>query len=144
MKVLDALFPDPVDRRASYGLLIVRLVFGLGLANHGLHKIENPLHWMDGGENPPPAVLQALAAVAEFFGGIGIAFGALTPIAAFGIIATMAVAIGKHVSKGDDFVRGWELAALYLTAHLGLLVAGPGQLSIDALIARRLHARPTP
>lgn len=131
------LFPAPLPARASLGLLALRVSFGLGMAVHGYTKIQNPFHWMDSPEGAPPGVIQALAAIAEFFGGLGIATGTLTPLAALGIAATMVVAISKHVGKGDGFVRGWELAALYLAVSAALLATGPGRFSVDAWIATR-------
>src|SRR3954465_2966651 len=94
------LFPTLTSTRASAGLLVVRLFAGCALASHGWGKIQNPFHWMDQMGNPPAPVFQLLAAISEFFGGIGLALGALTVIASFGVMCTMVVAINFHVSKG--------------------------------------------
>lgn len=143
MNFLKNLFAVPdLSNRTSAALLLLRFVFGSVMAMHGLGKIKNPLHWMDKAARPAPSILQAAAAVSEFFGGIAIAIGLLTPAAAFGIICTMAVAIYSHKSKGDGIMptpgRGtYELALVHLTAVLTTLVAGPGKFSIDALLFRK-------
>jgi putative oxidoreductase len=140
MKLRDLLVPAIVGGRPAIGLLALRVVFGTALSLHGWPKIQNPLHWMDKAPNPAPSFLQALAAIAEFFGGIAIAIGLLTPLAALGVVATLGYAAYTHISKGDPFVRAggpsYELAALHLTAALVVGIVGPGTFSIDALIAR--------
>jgi putative oxidoreductase len=121
------------------GLLIVRFVFGLGLVLHGLPKIQNPTSWM--GPNGMPGILQLAAAVSEFFGGLALMFGLLTPLAALGVGITMGVAI-LTAHAGDPFIsatggRSFELAALYLSSALGLMFVGPGAFSLDALLFGR-------
>lgn len=123
--------------RAGWGILAVRLVFGLGIAQHGWVKIQHPFGWMGPGAQVP-GFLQGLAAFSEFAGGLALVLGLLTPLALAGLAITMIVAItAVHLRAGDPFVavRGghsFELAALYLTAFLLILFAGPGKLSLDA------------
>lgn len=118
---------------ASAALLVVRLVAGLAFAIHGFGKIQHPFAWM-GPDAPVPGILQALAAVAEFGGGILWIFGLLTPGACILILPTMTVAMTFHLQKGDGFVGGYELAAVYWTIALLLLLVGPGKFSVDAKI----------
>jgi len=122
--------------RGSIAVLLLRLVAGVALMFHGWGKIQNPFHWMDKAPAHPPGFLQALAALSEFGGGLGLILGLLTPLCAIGILCTMAVAVYTHVSRGDPFVaRGpggsYELAVLFLTIALALLFTGPGRYSID-------------
>jgi len=138
MNLRALLLPALPETPASLGLLVLRGVAGLAMASHGWGKIQNPFQWM-GADGPAP-VFQFLAAVAEFFGGLGLAVGLLTVIASFGIGCTMVVAIEHHVSKGDPFGK-WELAALYLVVSVLLLLAGPGRFSVDALVRSRLERR---
>lgn len=143
-KLFDLAFPEPISRRASAGVLLVRVYAGLALMLHGQNKIANPFHWMGDGPGKPPGILQALAAVSEYLGGLAIALGLLTPVAAFGIACTMGYATYTHVSRGDPFVgRGgsFEPALGYFATAAMLLLAGPGAYSLDAMIARRLRAR---
>ena len=84
-----------------------------------------------------------LAAVAEFFGGLGLAVGALTVVAGFGVLCTMLVAINTHVGKGDPFGK-WEMAGLFGCIAFVLMAAGAGRFSIDALLALRFGPGPSP
>jgi putative oxidoreductase len=162
---MDWIFGNYVQGRGAAGLLIVRLVFGLGIMLHGWQKIQSPggpMGWM----NPPPAasdakesdkkpaskapvpgIFQGLATMAEFSGGLGIIVGLLTPIAAFGLVCNMLVAVFMvHVASGHAFVGGHgqpssESAAGYLAVALLLLLTGPGELSLDALWVKKLYGK---
>src|SRR5688500_17354187 len=131
------IFPPLPSTRASAGLLVLRVIAGGAMMTHGWGKIQNPFHWMDKAASPPPAVFQFLAAVAEFFGGMGLVVGALTVVASFGVLCTMVVAINTHLGKDDPFGKR-ELAALYLAIALAMICHGAGRFSIDSLIQRRL------
>ena len=140
---MNWLYGQFLEGRSAIGLLVLRVVAGAGLMFHGWPKIQNPMGWM-GPEAPVPGILQLLAAVAEFFGGLGLIVGLLTPIAAFGILCVMLVAITTvHMAQGDPFVGkgpkggSWELAALYLAVAAVMLFAGPGALSIDRFVFGR-------
>lgn len=144
--MIDRIFGSFVGGRAAWGLLVVRVVFGLGIALHGWGKIQHPFTWM-GPDAPVPGFLQALAALSEFGGGIALILGLLTPLALLGLAITMIVAITMvHLKAGHPFVaRGggpsYELAALYLAVSLLALITGPGKLSLDAKLFGRSHLR---
>ena len=130
------LMPPVVEGRGAVGLLLLRLVAGAAFLLHGSGKIQSPFSWMPP-EAPIPGVLQALAAVAEFFGGgLGWIVGFLTPIASLGVLATMTVAILFHVGQGHPFVGAggpsFELALVYWVVALLLILLGPGRFSLDA------------
>jgi len=144
---MNKFFGEFVGGRGALGLLIVRVIFGLGLMQHGWGKIQKPFSWM-GPDSPVPSFLQALAALSEFGGGIALILGLLTPIAMFGLMCTMLTAIFMvHVRAGDPFIArvvegcakpSYELAALYLGFAVMMILTGPGKLSIDArLFGRR-------
>src|SRR5690606_28952771 len=60
--------------------------------------------WM--GPEGPPAALQALAAMAEFGGGLAWTLGAFTSLASLGILATMLTGIAiAHLPAGDPLLR---------------------------------------
>lgn len=128
------------DKRLSTSLLIVRVVFGVAMAFHGWPKFQNLTTWM-GPDAPVPVVLIALAAIAEFLGGIFIALGAFTAVASFLMMCTMLVAATFHISKGDPWISNggaaWELAGLYLALSIMILLVGPGRFSVDALIRKK-------
>src|SRR5260370_55819 len=117
-----------VGGRGALGLLVLRVVAGAALMCHGWVKIQNPFGWADkipGFE--APGFLQALAALAEFGGGLALIVGFLTPLAALGIGCTMAVAIAQyHLPAGDPFVNNkggpsFEPAAGYLAVAIMFL-----------------------
>lgn len=131
------LYTGSVDRLTSVGFLFLRLVMGVGFVFHGWPKIQEPFGWM-GPEAAMPGILQALAALAEFGGGVALILGLLTRLASLGIACVMVVAVGwVHVPQGDPFVGGpgepsYELAAVYLACALLFLLSGAGRLSLDA------------
>lgn len=120
-------------------LLLLRLGVGTAFMIHGWGKIQTPFSWM-GPDAPIPGILQSLAAISEFFGGLALILGLLVPLASFGIACTMAVAVFFHsVQKGDPFVSptggsSWELPAAYLCIALVLIGIGPGRFSLDRTI----------
>jgi len=112
-------------------LLVLRLVAGIAFMLHGWGKIQNPFGWM-GEDAFAPGLFQGLAALSEFGGGLAWALGLLTPVASLGIVPTMVVAVYVHAGmRGDPFVGGWELAAVYLCIALVLMTVGPGRYSLD-------------
>jgi putative oxidoreductase len=140
---MNKLFGPFVGGRGAIGLLIIRLISGSALMFHGYGKIQKPFSWM-GPDAPVPGILQSLAALSEFGGGLALILGLLTPIAAFGIFCTMAfAAVGVHMKNGDPFVAtkgggSYELASMYLGVAVLMILTGPGTLSLDArLFGRR-------
>lgn len=119
--------------RTSVALLALRLLVGVAFVLHGSGKIASPFGWM-GPDAPVPGIFQALAALSEFGGGIALILGLLTPLASLGLISTMTVAALTHVSRGDSFVGGYELALVYLVIAVLLLLVGPGRFSADMAI----------
>lgn len=121
------------SNRVSVALLLLRIIVGVAFILHGQGKIVNAFGWM-GPDAPVPGFLQALAALAEFGGGIALILGLLMPLASLGLVITMAVAALVHIQKGDGFVQGYELAAVYFFISLLFLLVGPGKYSADAKI----------
>ncbi len=150
MKALRGLFPPFVGGRIGIGLLVLRVVVGLGIAVHGFGKITNATGWMNQPGKPPAAIpgfMQALAAMGEFFGGLGLLVGALTPIAALGVICTMIGALLiAQLPAGHPWISmkpggdSWEDVGFYLFGALALMLAGPGLFSVDAALFGRRNA----
>jgi putative oxidoreductase len=126
----------------SVGLLILRLVVGLGLAAHGAQKLFG---WFGGygivGTGQfleqlgfrPGRLRASQAGIAELVGGLFLAAGFLTPAAAAAIVAVMLVAaVSVHVTKGF-FAQsgGYEYTLVLGAAALALAFTGPGAISID-------------
>ncbi len=136
---MKTVFGDFVTGRAAIGLLVVRVILGLGLVIHGWQKIQSPggaFGWMGPGA-PIPGFLQGLATLSEFGGGLAVIAGLLTPLASLGILTTMLVAIYKVGIEGaNPFIHpaggaSYETAVAYLALALLMLFSGPGRLSLD-------------
>ena len=130
--------PSQQSNKASFVLLLLRIVVGLAFVHHGWGKIQTPFSWM-GPDAPVPGFFQMLAAISEFGGGIALILGAVTSLAMLGLAITMLVASGMHafVMK-DPFVAtgpgmsSYEPALVYFFIALMFLVIGPGKYSVDA------------
>jgi putative oxidoreductase len=132
------IYPPFLAGRGGAPLLLLRVVTGLAFLFHGWPKIQNPFGWMPP-ESPVPGILQCLAALSEFGGGILLILGLLTPLAALGLAGTMTFAITMvHMRSGHPFVAqggpSYELAANYLVHMLVFLLLGPGAFSVDAAL----------
>lgn len=123
---------------ADGGLLLLRLGFGLTLAlAHGLGKLPPSAGFVEGVAAmgfPLPTFFAWMAALAEFGGGLCLAFGLLTRPAAALVAVNMAVAF--FLSHADDPFQAAEKALLFGVAALALLVIGPGRFSADAFLRR--------
>ena len=129
----------------NIGLLLLRLVVGLPLAAHGTQKLFG---WFGGGGlngtgqffetlGFHPGRRQALlAGLAEFGGGLLLAFGLLTPLGSVAAVSVMLVAIFTvHIQKGFfAYNGGYEYNLLLAVAALTLAFTGPGSLSADTLL----------
>ncbi len=135
----------------SLGLLALRLGFGLNLALlHGFSKLthfsEISAKFFDPFHIGASASL-GLVVFAEFFCALLIVAGFLTRLAAIPLIINMFVA-GVIFHHADPWATK-ELALLYLTVFVTLLLAGGGKFSVDGLIRsarskRRLGAGLSP
>jgi putative oxidoreductase len=131
------------------GVLILRGVIGLVFAGHGGQKLFG---WFGGrglaGHSAvmeklgirPAGLFAAISSLGEFFGGLGLALGLFTSLAAAVLVGSMLVAVVKvHWSNGFwNGNRGIEFPfTLGITAFvLGLI--GPGIYSLDYILGVEL------
>ncbi len=128
------------DAVADAGLLVLRLMAGLALAfAHGIGKIPPAPGFVEltaGLGFPAPGLFAWAAGLAEFAGGLCLAVGLLTRPAAFFVLFTMGVAF--FLQHGADPFSDKEMAFLYGTIALTLLLTGAGRFSLDALLRNRV------
>jgi putative oxidoreductase len=148
------MFRKIVSTDDSTTTAILRLVLGAIFFAHGAQKM---LGWFGGfgfsgtmgfftGVMHIPAPLAFLAIAAEFFGGLGLIFGFLTRIAAFGIATNMIVAIATvHRAfgffmnwNGNQKGEGFEFHLLVLAITAFLMIRGAGAFSLDCAISTKL------
>src|SRR5215212_7063565 len=125
------------------GLLVLRVVVGLLFMGHGAqklfglfggHGLQGTAGFFEQGLGLRPGKVHATGAgAAEFFGGLLLALGLLTPLAAAALIATMTVAIATvHWSKGVWTTEGgYEYNAVLMAVAFAVTAVGPGNWSLD-------------
>jgi putative oxidoreductase len=139
-----SLFHAPTRRQIDSALTVLRLVLGVTFILHGGQKLF--VFGFDGVTGafgqmgiPAPGFFGPFVALVEFFGGIAIALGLLTRLAALGVGATMVVAIlTVHLKQGFFNPGGVEFPLSLLASAIALVITGAGAYSIDALIAKRI------
>lgn len=143
-------FVDAGPAAIDTGLLLLRVLVGVGLSLHGFQKLFG---WFGGGGLEGTGAwfrslgfgdgrTAALAAGgSEVAGGLGLAVGLLTPVAAAAVIGTMTTAgLVNNADNGFWSVRkGWELNGYLIVVGWAVATAGPGAFSLDAVIGWRLH-----
>jgi len=132
-------------------ITVLRLVLGIVFFAHGAQKM---LGWFGGygftgtmgfftGMLHIPAVFAFLAIAAEFFGGLGLLFGLLTRVAAFGVFCNMLVAVAMVHHQFGFFMNwagtqkgeGFEFHLLSLAATVFWMIRGAGAASLDRLLS---------
>ncbi|WP_088071259.1 DoxX family protein [Gottfriedia luciferensis] len=123
------------------GLLVLRLVLGIILVAHGVQKvfgwfggygIKGTGQWLESIGIKPGAFFAFITGAAEIVGGFFVAAGVYTTIGAWLIIIVMAVAVLKvHLKNGFwNSSNGFEFNLLILAASVGLLLTGPGSMTL--------------
>jgi putative oxidoreductase len=130
---------------SDLALTVVRVAVGLVLAGHGAQKLFGAFQgpglerWHGAVASmgfAQPRLMATLAAFVEFFGGLMLAVGFLTPVLAAALAIDLIVAIVKvHWSKGMWVTKGGYEYALVLFVVLVMLgLARPGPYSADAVL----------
>lgn len=125
------------------GLFVLRLVVGVLLVGHGTQKLFG---WFDGGGivgtawyvrsvgYRRPRLMAGLAGGTELLGGVGLAIGFITPLAAAAVIGTMVNAVvAVHWPNGVWAIdNGYEYPLVIAATAAALGFTGPGSGSVDA------------
>jgi putative oxidoreductase len=113
---------------------------------HGIQKLRDVEKAGDSfeGMGISPGRPWALAtALAETFAGASALLGVLTRPAALAVLVTQSVAVAKvHRKRGFDMTKGgYEFNLALMAIAVGLLLAGPGHLSVHQTVDRALGQR---
>lgn len=131
----------------SLGTTLLRVTVGGLFVGHGLQKltgqfngpgIKGVTQMMHGLGLQPAKRNAVLVAATETAGGAAVAVGALTPLAAAGLVGAMTTAIRTvHIKNGPwNSDGGYEYNAVLIGA-LAVIASGPGLLSFDAVIGHK-------
>ncbi len=123
-------------------LFVLRVYVGVAFSLHGFQKLFG---WFGGGGlegtgnwfrslgfgNGRTAAL--MAGTSEVAGGLGLALGLLTPLAATAMIGTMTTAAYvNHAANGFwSAKKGWELNGYLIVVAWAVATTGPGRWSLD-------------
>ncbi|MFJ1568782.1 DoxX family protein [Streptomyces erythrochromogenes] len=133
------------------GLLVLRLVVGLTMAGHGTMKLFG---WFGGpgltatGKGfsmagyPAGDAMAVIAGLSETLGGLGLAFGLLTPLAG---AALTGVFINILDVRGLDAYfppKGVELEVVLFASVIALTLTGPGRYAADHYLPVLRESRP--
>ncbi len=132
------------DRHRDVGLLILRVGIGLMFVFHGWPKISGGVETWNKlglamqhlGIGFAPVFWGFMAAAAEFFGGMLIAAGLLTRLAAMALTFNMLVAVVLKFSTGAG-LSGASQALETGFVFLSLIFIGPGRYSVDNLFQNK-------
>ena len=125
------------------GLLLLRVMVGIAMAAHGSQKLFG---WFGGGGihgtgeffsqagYPASEAMAVVSGLIETFGGLAIAFGLLTPLAAAAIAGDMLNAVVVKSSGGFFAPSGLEYELLLTVAAASLAFTGPGRYAIDRFL----------
>lgn len=137
------LFPiKPNGTYISFILLIVRIIFGVLLMNHGIEKWSNYQELSAVFPDPlgigSPLSL-GLAIFGEMVCSMAFIVGFLYRLAMIPMIFTMCIAF--FVVHGHDPFAVKELAFVYLVVFVLMYIIGPGKFAIDHWIAKSVLAK---
>jgi putative oxidoreductase len=131
-KLLSINYSDGVF---NFAMLLLRLVFGILIMNHGYDKLmhfgdrhNTFMNFMGIGST----LSLALVIFAEFFCGLFVILGLFTRLSVIPIIIVLIVAIVK--AHHNAIFGDAQPATLFLTGFLVLLFVGPGRASVDSMI----------
>ncbi|MGI3164812.1 DoxX family protein [Pseudooceanicola sp. 200-1SW] len=121
--------------------LWLRVISGVALMVHGWPKIQNPTgaaEMVTGLGFAPGWLWSILLSVTEFTGGLLLALGLLTRLAAGGTTVILLVTVYFHWIVLEQGYRGAELSLIWSAVTLTFLAKGGGRYSLDRLIGREL------
>ena len=133
-----------IEKLKDIPLLLIRLVLAYGFyvpAKMKWSDINSIIEWFKSLNVPAPALNAYLAASTEAAGVVLLVLGLGTRIISIPLMAVMLVAIKTvHWSNGFEAgENGFEIPLYYLIMLLVLLVYGPGKISFDNFIEKKIR-----
>jgi putative oxidoreductase len=136
---------EVVSDAVDVGLLLLRVLVGVGFSLHGFQKLFG---WFGGGGFAGTSrwfaslgfgdgrLAALLAGGSEVAGGLGLAAGLLTPLAATAMIGTMTTAAFVNNAEHGFWsaAKGWELNGYLIAVAWAVATTGPGAYSLDAAL----------
>ncbi|GAC1332724.1 MAG: DoxX family protein [Candidatus Dormibacteria bacterium] len=128
----------------NVGILLIRVTAGLVVSAHGAQKllgwfggpgIDGFSGWLGSLSFRPARFWAYAAALVETAGGVLVALGLLTPLAAFAVMAAMIIAVSVHLPRGF-FAQGggFEYPAVLAAVMGSLALTGAGVFSLDHVL----------
>jgi putative oxidoreductase len=132
------------DQRAGWASLLLRSAVGATMIAHGVkhgRTLAGTAGWFQSIGFQQPGLQARASAAVEIGAGAALVVGAATPLAAAGVVATMAAAAKTVHARNGFFItaEGWEYVANLAAAAVALAGFGPGRYSVDHLLG--LHRR---
>ena len=118
------------------GAVILRVIAGMTIFKYGLEifsedKMSGYISWLAELKFPSPETMAYIGKVCELAGGLLMALGLFTRIAAIPLIITMVV-IGFIMGEPEFLAADGSILLLLIFLHF--LLTGPGKLSFDHLL----------
>jgi putative oxidoreductase len=131
-------------------LLVIRLYWGWQISQNGWGKLHNLSHVTEFFASlglPAPGATAAFVSTFEFVGGILLAVGLLSRVAALGLVIDMLTAyitsdreaLSAFFSNPDKFYNADPF--IFLAVGLVVFVFGPGKIALDYLIEKKYATR---
>ncbi|MFZ0770352.1 MAG: DoxX family protein [Candidatus Sulfotelmatobacter sp.] len=122
------MFPQ-LARFTDLGILLLRLMVGLVFVASVYSHLKDPIARAKSIEMPQSFTI--FLGIAEVAGGLGVAFGVLTQLAAFGLILIMFGAIAKkmfawHTGFWGEKASGWHYDLMFVLMNLVIAFTNGG------------------
>lgn len=124
----------------TFAETLLRVLAGALLVTHGYGKILDPfgaIGMVEGLGFYPGAFWSPLLAATEFFGGIFIAIGFLTPPAAFAATIVLLVTVYFHGIVQGQGLGGAEKSILWAAITFFFVMRGANSQSVDAKLGKQ-------
>lgn len=143
MKTIYQKYLNGLDKLRDIPLLFLRLMMAYGFYQPAMNKMKDldaVSQWFDSMNYPVPVLSAYLAGVTEFLGVFLLLLGLGTRFITLPLMFVMIIAI-TTVHGGSGFAAsggGFEIPFYYLLMLFVIHILGPGRLSLDHLIGKKL------